>query len=669
MFLLLRTIRVRTAAAAVGALGFGLSGWFLSYLNLVPHMFALAWVPLILAFVIRAIRGRSIATGALASLAWGMQLLAGEPGTIVQTGVLAFAAAVAATQGPSRRRLLRGAGALALIATGALAVGAVQIVPAIDLAGDSIRSRGLSFEAVSGWSLPPVRPLEMLFPRIFGHPAGLNWGVALYPHRGAGAFLLSLYVGLPLVIFTLAGIACRRRGWLASLLLMTLSYIAALGSHTPLLRALYDAGIFRSFRYPEKFILMALFTVVTFGAVMLGRAMRGDRPLLRAALAIAWVITAISVIAAAASFTPWYASAFPAIWGRFSDPVAGLIVEVSRTDWIVSAVRSVFMTLLLIALLRRGATRAWAWLLVLFLLYDLGTVANQITRRMPPGFFDRPPAATLLGPDAGGARLFHEGSFEDGFTGRAPAWSGDTAYWMKRNSLYPYSNATWGIRSAIDSDYDATALLPTVDLFEATWRIRAEAGGVPDALLAMSNVGAVFEKREDLWTQRVVDDPAATVPVTIRRVANPGRYYFAERLVRVASPAEFATALLDGSAGARDGFVGFAPFVPAAGEVISVQETFNTASIRLRTYGRSYLIAANTHHKYWNATLDGKRVPLSQTNVGYQGMEVPAGDHRVVLRYRNPLVDAFGVVSIAATLALLVAGAFGFRRSPGQRYQ
>jgi hypothetical protein len=54
-------------------------------------------------------------------------------------------------------------------------------------------------------------------------------------------------------------------------------------------------------------------------------------------------------------------------------------------------------------------------------------------------------------------------------------------------------------------------------------------------------------------------------------------------------------------------------------------------------------------------TIDGKPARSIVTNIGYQGVVVPPGRHRVEMRYRNELIVAGMWISAAATVLLLAA--------------
>jgi uncharacterized membrane protein YfhO len=106
-------------------------------------------------------------------------------------------------------------------------------------------------------------------------------------------------------------------------------------------------------------------------------------------------------------------------------------------------------------------------------------------------------------------------------------------------------------------------------------------------------------------------------------------------------------------------------FVPARGVVHSWRETANTAALDVESLGaKGFLVMSVTPHKYWRITLDGRPVEAVITNIGYQGIPVPAGRHHVEMAYRNPLAAGGAKVSIAAAALLLAAALVPRRRSP-----
>jgi hypothetical protein len=209
---------------------------------------------------------------------------------------------------------------------------------------------------------------------------------------------------------------------------------------------------------------------------------------------------------------------------------------------------------------------------------------------------------------------------------------GESPSWLTRNALRHYSAGAWGFRGALDIDIDETDLLPTHDLLDAM-RDLGRSGyahwSEPYALL--SNVRYVIDYRDGA----AVDDP-----IRITRIANQGRYWFARQLSR--------NLVRTGSAIVR------APFVPAAARITGSSETASSATLDVDAAGTAFLVITITRHKYWRAAIDGRDAPLVPANIAYQGLVVPAGRHRIELRYRNPLIGwSAGVSGITLALAVI----------------
>jgi hypothetical protein len=166
------------------------------------------------------------------------------------------------------------------------------------------------------------------------------------------------------------------------------------------------------------------------------------------------------------------------------------------------------------------------------------------------------------------------------------------------------------------------------------WELRA-----PLPLLRMGNAGRVVV-------------PAAAGGVRVQRMDTLPRYWFADRLVVARNREEVARSLR--AIGPRTALVDVAPFVPARADVLSVSESRNGATLRVRASATSFLVASVTRHRYWHIAIDGREVDTVAANIAYQGIVVPAGEHVITMRYRNPLIVAFGIVSLIALAAALL---------------
>ena len=102
--------------------------------------------------------------------------------------------------------------------------------------------------------------------------------------------------------------------------------------------------------------------------------------------------------------------------------------------------------------------------------------------------------------------------------------------------------------------------------------------------------------------------------------------------------------------------------VPASGEVagtVSVAE-YGLQHVRLLVESPrpAYLVTSETHYPGWRAYVDGRPQPIFYTNVAFRGLPVPAGTHRILMRFEAPL---FWWAAAASALAWFVWAALLFR--------
>jgi hypothetical protein len=269
----------------------------------------------------------------------------------------------------------------------------------------------------------------------------------------------------------------------------------------------------------------------------------------------------------------------------------------------------------------------WQVAAAAMLLVDVGSFARHPLPSLPHEFFTPPAQIAAFDRDRDGYTIFHRGAWR--IPERLRHLTGSSAL-MMRNGLHGYSVLAWGFRTALEPDIDETALLPTHDLLDAMQR-RGNRGehfwSEPFALLA--NVRYIIDYRADATPEN---------PIYITRVPNQGRYWFARALSR--------KVIAPGSALVAD------PFVPAAARILAIQESPSTATIDAQSTGAAFLVIGITRHKYWRVLIDGHEAPLVACNIAYQGLVVPAGRHRIELRYRNPLI-AWGAGISALTLVAI----------------
>ncbi len=633
VYVLLRSWRLRIASAMFGAIAYTFGGLLLSLSNLLPYLFCLAWLPWLLFFLGRDSRRDT----ALATICLALILLGGEPVTIAQCMLIAGVYVVA------RRAFRRGA----FVLVAALLIASVQIVPAADHLRDSVRSRPFSFKLVSMWSTPPIRAAELLVPRALGpvsEHARFFWGTAVY--GWVDPFYLSIYPGLLVAALAIGALVVRRRGWMFVAAGLVAGFVLAIGSHTPLLQMLYDARLFSSFRYPEKFLILAIVPLTGFAAFAFDRVLDGDARLLNAAVAIAFATALVCAIVALATFSPHYADAFMRFWKIEIDPVRGRMAYLSLAVWSGGIARALLVAIVLL-LRKRMTPERWSALAIVVLLADLGLERPSVAETMPREFLTERPAS--IPAIRGDVRVFHQADWYN-TTGIARLYFDlPEMYWVVRNGGYPNFQAAWGIESALNRDIDRTALLPTGDLLDAMAELRSRTPRYYEPLMAMTNAGyrAMFLPPDRAGRGSNIR-PIVFVPTPTN-----ARYSFADS---VAAPRDFIARLASGQWTRRMAFVDGPP-PSATGQVVSVSERSNATNLRVQATGDALLVISITRHKYWHATIDGRAATRLPANIAFQALRVPAGTHDIRLWYDNPLVRWFGIVSLLS-LAALIAYAF-----------
>lgn len=298
-----REIGCSRLGSAFGGLTFGLSGWMLAHLPHTCTVHGMAWLPWFLLALERLRHRTTLMPVVGAAVALTMAIFSGHPPVpfyIVVAGslyVLFFTAV-----GPPVGRIRYASTAAAGVGF-ALLLSAVQLLPAAELARQSVRAQ-LSFEDFVSFSLPPSQLPMLLFPYLFGGRSGQPyWG------DWRGPWELTGYVGIAAPMLAAAALSLARRNRHALLFgaIAPLGVILALGDHTPLYGLLYHVPVFNLFRAPARNLYLFDFSVAVLSALALTHlGPERRRPLVMGGVGVG---AAVLGIAAAAT---WFA---PRLWG------------------------------------------------------------------------------------------------------------------------------------------------------------------------------------------------------------------------------------------------------------------------------------------------------------------------------------------------------------------
>jgi hypothetical protein len=640
MFVFLRTLRRSRPAALFGALCWGFGGYLLSTTTLLPILFAVASLPLTLAFVVRVARKPRLADVAALALCFGVQCLAGEPSTLLVTPLLGLAAALAQRRSGDCR--FAPAVALAAALTLGAAVGGATLLPGLHHAGKTDRAMGLGQSEALAWSMPPVRLLELFSPHVLGHvvPSNMHlyWAGALYGSK-EGPYFYSIYPGLAASSLALLAAGTRRRLPRAWMVVAVAGVLLALGSHFLLWPGLRRLPGLASIRFPEKFVLLLLVPLIVAAALGFDQAVMGPARGRRWLLRFLAGFMGVGVVGAALiSLLPGrMPSDFPWRQARFD---ALHLAALALVTWI--------------ALHSRFPSKRTARGLVIcaLLALDLAWAGRGVIHTMRLSKLAAvPPALMPLVTRAQDDLLFH-----------AAAWNTQLA--QVDGIAKPPTPARWGVATTLEGDYDYTFLRATNRATRLFWQAVGRQPALMNPLLERRGVTAILRFRPGTHWQGdfvVASDGGQTVELLTSPNAQPS-VFAARRVEIVDGDAGWLQAALRLGSEVRQAAIvdrgELAAFSdPPAPATIRIKERTPVATVLdvdARGPGPSFLAFNQTWDEGWHATCDGVALRWLRSDVSLSGVVIPPGQHRIAVSYADPWVTAGVTLSLLATLAALI---------------
>ena len=588
-YLLCRDLGRGVPASVFGGAAFALGGW-LGPTDWPQMISGGIWAPLVFLFFLRALRGdRPIRNGALAGAMLGLAVLSGhhQIPIFIALAVGGCWLYYLAHGWMDRRRWL----ALAAFGTMAGLVGAIQILPASDYGHQAVRWVGSNNPV--GWNdVVPYRALEALSML----PAGIIGLVGRSMTAGT-----EVYLGWAVVLMALAGIVAAWR----ELPVKMLAMIAAAG----MLCALGGLTVFHGIIYAlipnvdkARRIEFAVF-LLGFGAAVLSSY--GVDRFLEAG---AWFrrLAALTATAGGVLFmaAPWFV----------------MQTTLPRTnDFNLLAFEGV------LALLIAGALAAWSAgklphptvVIAILSLLELGSsIGYAYQRRDRPGSL-----LTRLSADT------------------------ELARWLKQ--------APAPVRAQIDDQQIAYN-------FGDWYGIDVFGGYLASLSINVDSVRGFDWARNLLgvnyWvgTKPIHDDETevfrAPHGIVVYRNANTFPPVWSVHKVTHIDPAAMAQTFDRGGAYLRDEafFTGAMPPPPqlCSGDTLTLlRREANTFDIDARMQCRGVVIAGDEDDDGWRAWVDGESTPVYQAYGIARAVEVPAGHHRVEMRYRPRSVVEGAVLS------------------------
>ncbi|MBW7881967.1 MAG: oligosaccharide flippase family protein [Caldilineaceae bacterium] len=197
MYLFGRVLRLRPPAALFSGVVYMFSGFLIASVVFTMFVAAVPWLPFLLAIIEFIIQKqeqkgtasfRPIPYVAVGAVSIGFVMLAGHPELIYYTllvaGIYTLVRLVAAYVWMGRvygrtaalaSRLVKLAAWLLAMSVLGVALGAVQLLPLVELLPLNFRAGSASLEQVLGWAWPVRHLLTFLLPNVFGSPSHHQW--------------------------------------------------------------------------------------------------------------------------------------------------------------------------------------------------------------------------------------------------------------------------------------------------------------------------------------------------------------------------------------------------------------------------------------------------------------------------------------------------------------
>jgi hypothetical protein len=269
MFAFLRGRKISLWGALVGAVGYGLGGFWVARLDMLPLLLAAPVLPLgwlAIEWIIQN-KWRQGVTLGIAAVGWG--LLAGhfQLTAISMVGIVLYGIG----RGFTSRKLIPVLSGLLVMGCLGIGIAAVQLAPTFELAKRSNRLIASDLQ-VGDYSLFPLQIVGTVFPRIFGFQRTVTfnstneWNTGDY--WGSGVFWEACpYVGMGIIVLALIALLRKHPDAVLLWIIAGIGLLLAFGKYTPIGIGLQKLPMFSGFRIPARWLLLSAGAMATLGGI------------------------------------------------------------------------------------------------------------------------------------------------------------------------------------------------------------------------------------------------------------------------------------------------------------------------------------------------------------------------------------------------------------------
>ena len=660
MYLYLRSLDCRRVAGLVGAVSFGLGGFFLANLAWLPRVSTVIWTPLIFLSLEKVIGKRSWPHALLGSVATAMCILAGNMAVVIYVLLAAGLYCVFRLGQVLWREGTAAAVRIALVVLISISIGillsAVQLVPTYEVAQFTERAH-VPYEDRIESGRSPLALGTLVVPDLFGNPVDRPWGRNEFAKNIPGTYgETSLYVGIVPLFLAIWAMARRRDAFTAFFGSVALLFLLIF-LDTPLFRLLYQLPLFRIGRQLEAKAMwafaMAALAALGFEA-LLNRPPQVERRVLRQAALGLLVATLVILLgyALAGSFFASHeggdAPSLAAAWHRYN------AANFLRFGLLVIACAGVVL------LWAQGWLGAWVltFLVLGIVMADLMCFGWKLNPARPPDH---------LYPVMDSARFLQ--SDESLYrTIRGP---------LSRKVFPPNSLSVYGVSDVqgyspvlidyyvdfmelIEEDiadprrihslkYPRSTVSPLLDLLNAKYIITIATPGEEMTQLERAEPGLelvyegevkIYENKDVLPRAfavpgyRVLEDRGETFAVLRSEQFDPSALVILEK-----EPAPFSPG---GADVAKDSHVDILEYTP------------NRVTVEAELPADGFVVLTDLYYEGWRAFEDGKEQEVYRADYVFRAVQLEAGEHRIEFVF-DPLSFKIGATVSLGTLSLVVS--------------
>lgn len=635
---LLRYLRASSEGAILGALIFMLSGYLISVHNLLTHLLAVAWFPLIIVQFLKYFETQKIKFVIFTSTLLAVQFFAGAPEISVMTIMVLCVLAVfphhfldTTAVGCHALSIVIRIKALVVTLGLLFLLSSVQLLPFLELKAQSIRITGLAYSEAVTWSFAWKDFIQFFLPDAYGYFSSTK------KYWSNQSWLLTLYWGITPFVLSLFYFISTDKKRVVVISLMLVSLLFALGGNTPVYKLLHFIPPFSSIRYPVKFIFLFVFLIAITAGLGFDNIRKG-------------ILEGNSHVKRVIMVLFYFGFIFVILWG-FMSLFGGLVFRYFESMGFVPdrfnepsinihnikrfLLFSFLFCISLLVFMRIRFKKTGALFIILIATLDI-FLAN-------------------IGYYTSGSWRFYIDTNEWGehtFLGKMRQGKDTDRYFVTFKTLgeinhFPYD------RAILSPPYAALfglysfggAEVLRVGHYEAFSNLLKDSATLERGKRFLDVAGVRYvvsayplEDKEFTLLQSINAGKKAAHLYEYTRYR--GRFLLYGRIRAAANDREIVEHLVDPSVDLRNELVVLSEGAfdlnkaGVRGEVNLLSYEANKVSLACTTERDAFLYASDVYYPGWRAYIDGKETPVYRANLAFRAVYVPGGRHTVTFVYR-----------------------------------